>query len=204
MAITATTLLETEHGIFEVNYHRNDGSACLSLRMGDVSAAPPPLVRLHSACLFGEAFGGIDCDCRAQLQGALNTIAQKGRGVLIYLFQEGRGIGLEAKIHALELVRVEGVDTVESLQRMGYEPDLRQYDGAVQALKDLNTYTQIRLISNNPEKRGQLENGGFEVVEMVKLKYDITSLAESELRTKAKRMGHQVDFSRLKLTGDIC
>ena len=104
--------------------------------------------------------------------------------VLVYLFQEGRSIGLEDKIHALELMRQEGLDTVESMARLGYVPDERQYDVAIAALKDLNVCSQIHLISDNPHKRAQLEIGGFTVIERVKLGYHLTPLTQNELLAK--------------------
>jgi 3,4-dihydroxy 2-butanone 4-phosphate synthase/GTP cyclohydrolase II len=107
MTITATTFLETEYGTFAVSYHRNETDKCLTLSIGDVTSSAP-LVRLHSACLFGEAFGGIDLGCQSQLSEALRCMASAGKGILVYLFQEGRGIGLEDEIHALELMRTEG------------------------------------------------------------------------------------------------
>lgn len=196
MTCTAATPLDTAFGRFLATYHRAEDEACLTLSVGDVAAAAP-LIRLHSACLFGEALFGLECDCQAQLRESLQLMAQVGCGVLVYLFQEGRGIGLEAKIRVLETRRQEQLDTVESMQRCGYAPDMRRYEVAAAALRDLGVCSQLRLISNNPHKRQALEGAGFTIIEQVHLTYAISSQAYAELRDKADRLGYAIDFSRL-------
>ena len=157
------------------------------LRMGDL-AGSPPLVRIHSQCLTGDVFHSLRCDCRAQLEIALNTIAREGRGLLIYEHQEGRGIGLLNKLRAYEL-QDQGADTVEANERLGFDSDLRQYliPGAILQYFGLKA---IRLMSNNPEKVLAVENAGVRVVERVPCLADVLETRESYLRTKREKMGH--------------
>src|SRR5438128_3431201 len=132
--------------------------------MGDVLSAPP-LVRIHSQCLTGDVFGSLRCDCRGQLEMALSMIAQQGAGVLIYEQQEGRGIGLMAKLQAYEL-QDQGMDTVEANRRLGFDADLRDYSLAGAILRHLGI-SRVRLLSNNPEKINAVEAAGVQVVERI-------------------------------------
>ena len=157
------------------------------LTMGDLSGSPP-LVRIHSQCLTGDVFHSLRCDCRAQLEIALEAIAKEGRGLLIYELQEGRGIGLLNKLRAYEL-QDQGADTVEANEQLGFESDLRSYDlpGAILQYFQLRA---VRLMSNNPEKVEAVERAGVEVVERVPCIADAVDSREAYLRTKREKMGH--------------
>jgi GTP cyclohydrolase II len=159
----------------------------VALVMGDLQSAPP-LVRIHSQCLTGDVFGSLRCDCRQQLEMALAMIAEQGAGVLIYEQQEGRGIGLMAKLQAYELQDA-GLDTVEANQRLGFEADLRAFAMPAGILKALGV-SKVRLLSNNPDKVAALERGGIKVVERVPCEVTPSSHAEDYLKTKKEKMGH--------------
>jgi GTP cyclohydrolase II len=159
----------------------------VALVMGDVQAAPP-LVRIHSQCLTGDVFGSLRCDCRQQLEMALAMIAEQGAGVLIYEQQEGRGIGLLAKLQAYELQDA-GLDTVEANERLGFKADLRAFAMPAGILKALGV-SKVRLLSNNPDKVAALERGGVEVVERIPCEVTPSSHAEDYLKTKKEKMGH--------------
>jgi GTP cyclohydrolase II len=159
----------------------------VALVMGDVHSVPP-LVRVHSQCLTGDVFGSLRCDCRQQLEMALAMIAEQGAGVLIYEQQEGRGIGLMAKLQAYELQDA-GLDTVEANERLGFEADLRAFALPAGILKALGV-SKVRLLSNNPDKIAALERGGIEVVERVPCEVTPSSHAEDYLKTKKEKMGH--------------
>jgi GTP cyclohydrolase II len=156
--------------------------------MGDLAGDPPPLVRIHSQCLTGDVFHSLRCDCRAQLELALKSIAQEGRGLLIYEHQEGRGIGLLNKLRAYEL-QDQGADTVEANQRLGFESDLRSYELPGDILHYFGLRA-IRLLSNNPEKVGAVERAGITVAERVPCLADAVGTREAYLRTKKEKMGH--------------
>jgi GTP cyclohydrolase II len=159
----------------------------VALVMGDVHSVPP-LVRIHSQCLTGDVFGSLRCDCRQQLEMALAMIAEQGAGVLIYEQQEGRGIGLMAKLQAYELQDA-GLDTVEANERLGFKADHREFAMPAGILKALGV-SKVRLLSNNPDKVAALERGGIEVVERVPCEVTPSSYAEDYLRTKKEKMGH--------------
>jgi GTP cyclohydrolase II len=159
----------------------------VALVMGDVRSVPP-LVRIHSQCLTGDVFGSLRCDCRQQLEMALAMIAEQGAGVLIYEQQEGRGIGLMAKLQAYEL-QDSGLDTVEANERLGFKADHREFAMPAGILKTLGV-SKVRLLSNNPDKVAALERGGIEVVERVPCEVTPSSHAEDYLKTKKEKMGH--------------
>ncbi len=159
----------------------------VALVMGDIQSSPA-LVRIHSQCLTGDVFASMRCDCRQQLELALSMIADAGAGVLIYEQQEGRGIGLMAKIQAYEL-QDRGLDTIEANEKLGFDADYRQYTLPAEMLKQLGVRA-VRLISNNPEKVAALENAGIEVVERVSAEVEPYEHAEKYLQTKKDRMGH--------------
>jgi GTP cyclohydrolase II len=159
----------------------------VALVMGDVHSAPP-LVRIHSQCLTGDVFGSLRCDCRQQLEMALAMIAEQGAGVLIYELQEGRGIGLMPKLKAYELQDA-GLDTVEANERLGFKADHREFALPAGILKALGI-TEVRLLSNNPDKVAALENGGVRVVERVPCEVDASVHAEEYLKTKKEKLGH--------------
>jgi GTP cyclohydrolase II len=169
-----------------VDVDRRKESA-VALVMGDIHLSEPPLVRIHSQCLTGDVFGSHRCDCRAQLEMALEKIAELGRGILIYEDQEGRGIGLMAKLQAYEL-QDGGLDTVQANLKLGFKPDCREYNLPAAILKALGV-NRVVLMSNNPDKVAALERGGIEVQ---RVSAEVEPLPEFEryLRTKREKMGH--------------
>ena len=163
----------------------------VALVMGDIHALPP-LVRIHSQCLTGDVFGSLRCDCRLQLELALGKIADAGAGILLYEQQEGRGIGLMAKLKAYEL-QDQGMDTVEANVELGFAADCREYELPAEVLKLLGV-AQVRLITNNPAKVSALESAGIAVVERVSAEVELQDSFEGYLRTKHEKMGHIQDY----------
>ncbi|HTU40405.1 MAG TPA: GTP cyclohydrolase II [Candidatus Aquilonibacter sp.] len=159
----------------------------VALVMGDVHSSPP-LVRIHSQCLTGDVFHSLRCDCRQQLEMAMNMIRDTGAGILIYEQKEGRGIGLMAKLQAYEL-QDSGLDTVEANERLGFKADERDFALPAEILKALDV-KQVRLLSNNPEKVEALEGAGIEVVERVPCEVEASPHAEEYLKTKKEKLGH--------------
>jgi GTP cyclohydrolase II len=159
----------------------------VALVMGDIKSQPP-LVRIHSQCLTGDVFHSLRCDCRQQLELSLSMIAEQGAGILIYEQQEGRGIGLMAKLQAYELQDA-GLDTVEANERLGFKADHRAFTLPAEILKALGV-TQVRLLSNNPDKVAALESAGVRVVERVPCEVTPSPHAEEYLRTKKEKLGH--------------
>lgn len=190
----------TEFGLFriygfEAGYANHMEEAhveeAVVLRMGDLDNGGPPLVRIHSQCLTGDVFHSLRCDCRAQLEIALTTIAGEGRGLLIYEHQEGRGIGLLNKLRAYEL-QDQGADTVEANQRLGFDSDLRNYELPGAILRHFGLKS-VRLMSNNPEKVSAVENAGVTVAERVPCLAGVVDTREAYLRTKKEKMGHLLE-----------
>lgn len=161
----------------------------VALVMGDVKSAPP-LVRIHSQCLTGDVFGSLRCDCRLQLELALTKIGEEGAGILLYEQQEGRGIGLMAKLRAYEL-QDQGRDTVEANVELGYEADLRQYELPARVLKMLGV-DKVKLMTNNPEKVAALESAGITVTERVSAEVEPQETFAAYIKTKQEKMGHIV------------
>jgi GTP cyclohydrolase II len=161
------------------------------LKMGDVSGEPPPLVRIHSQCLTGDVFHSLRCDCRAQLEMSLDRIAEEGRGLLIYEHQEGRGIGLLNKLRAYEL-QDRGADTVEANEKLGFQPDYRNYQLAANILAYFGV-TRVRLLSNNPDKIRALEAAGIQVVERIPCQAQPVDSMAGYLRTKKEKLGHLIE-----------
>src|SRR5437016_6349157 len=159
----------------------------VALAMGEVHSGSP-LVRIHSQCLTGDVFGSLRCDCRQQLEMALAMIADQGAGVLIYEQQEGRGIGLMAKLRAYELQDA-GLDTVEANERLGFKADHREFELPAQILRALGI-SRVRLLSNNPDKVAALERGRIEVTERVPCEVAPNAHAEEYLKTKKQKLGH--------------
>jgi GTP cyclohydrolase II len=159
----------------------------VALVMGDLKSRPP-LVRVHSQCLTGDVFHSLRCDCRQQLEMALAMIAEEGTGILIYEQQEGRGIGLMAKLQAYEL-QDSGLDTVEANERLGFKADHRDFTLPGEMLKALRV-TEVRLLSNNPDKVEALERAGVKVVERVPCEVEFNAQSEAYLKTKKEKLGH--------------
>ncbi len=172
---------------------RSNGNVdeAIALVMGDILSDPAPLVRIHSQCLTGDVFHSLRCDCRAQLEIALASIAKEGRGLLVYELQEGRGIGLLNKLRAYQL-QDQGADTVEANQQLGFAPDLRSYDLPAAVLRSFGLRS-VRLLSNNPEKVSALERAGVEVAERVPCLAEVLDTREAYLRTKKEKMGHLLE-----------
>jgi len=163
----------------------------VALVMGDMHATPP-LVRIHSQCLTGDVFGSLRCDCRLQLELALKAIAKEGGGILLYEQQEGRGIGLMAKLKAYEL-QDQGRDTVEANEELGFAADCRGYELPAEALKLLGV-TRVRLMTNNPEKVAALESAGITVTERVSAEVEPQESFAGYLKTKQEKMGHILEM----------
>jgi len=193
MTISASTPLETEFGNVTINYHQHLDDRCLSIVVGDVSENTP-LVRLHSSCLFGESFLGIDCDCKLQLNRTIEMICKEKCGLVIYLFQEGRGHGLEMKIRLMNAEKEFNIDTVDAFRHFNLDLDPRNYSIATQALIDLNVSKSLRLITNNPLKKQWLENAGYKIVEVVALEYPINNQVKKYLKVKKEKLGHTINY----------
>lgn len=191
MSITSKTKLATKYGEFNVNYHTLGDSFCVSLSMGNLKNNP--LVRIHSACLFSEAFHSIDCDCNLQLTNSIKLIAKNKNGIIIYLYQEGRGHGLYKKIKAVNVMREKKIDTVEAFKYLKFELDIRDYSVAIEALRDLKADNELRLISNNPRKIEFLENNGYKVNQFV-LKYPINDIAKEYMISKRDKLKHKINW----------
>jgi 3,4-dihydroxy 2-butanone 4-phosphate synthase / GTP cyclohydrolase II len=191
--VVAGASLPTGFGHFRIfGIEGKPGEEAVAIQHGKIARATngarTPLVRVHSQCLTGDVFTSQRCDCRAQLEYSLRKIAQEPSGVLLYLPQEGRGIGLINKLKAYELQDA-GLDTVEANQKLGFADDVRDYEFAAEALKALGVRS-LRLLSNNPDKVKQLEQGGIRVVERVPCRPRTSHHSKSYLRTKQEKMGH--------------
>ena len=186
----ADALLPTEYGEFRIVGYRNDvdSSEHVALVQGDLAGAEDVLVRMHSRCLTGDVFHSLRCDCGPQLDAALRLIGEAGRGVVVYLDQEGRGIGLLNKLRAYQL-QDDGSDTVAANEVLGFAPDLRHYGIGAQILRDLGL-TSIRLMTNNPRKVVGLDGYGLRIVERVPLTTPPTSHNRSYLEAKRDKLGH--------------
>lgn len=186
----AEARLPTPHGDFRVIGYRSplDHREHLALTIGELTPDEPTLVRMHSECLTGDVFGSLRCDCGEQLDAALAQIAEVGRGVVVYLRQEGRGIGLHNKLKAYEL-QDNGRDTVEANEELGFKPDLRDYGIGAQILMDLGL-RRLRVLTNNPKKIIGLEGFPLEIVDRVPIKVEPNQHNEAYLETKRDKMGH--------------
>jgi 3,4-dihydroxy 2-butanone 4-phosphate synthase/GTP cyclohydrolase II len=182
--------LPTAFGEFKLHLYRSlvDGQHHAALVMGDVRGKENVLVRVHSECLTGDVFGSQRCDCGSQLHDAMRRIAEEGEGVLVYMRQEGRGIGFANKIHAYAL-QEKGLDTVEANEKLGFKPDLREYGLGAQILVDLGLHS-IRLLTNNPKKVVGLEGFNLKIVEQVPIRSEPTQHNKKYLDTKREKMGH--------------
>ena len=182
--------LPTRYGRFTIFGFQGRGKKeeAVALVRGNLNWKTAPLVRVHSQCLTGDVLTSLRCDCRSQLELSMKKIGQAPSGILLYLPQEGRGIGLMNKLRAYEL-QDGGMDTVEANEKLGFAADAREYDFSAQVLKRLGV-KQIRLLSNNPEKVRQLERSGIQVVERVPCQPRVPRISRSYLKTKKRKMGH--------------
>jgi 3,4-dihydroxy 2-butanone 4-phosphate synthase/GTP cyclohydrolase II len=193
-----TTTLPTKFGSFEIHVYKSDTDSKehVALVKGDIVSSKPTLVRVHSECLTGDVFGSLRCDCNDQLTAAIRLVAKEGSGIVLYMRQEGRGIGLSNKLKAYKL-QDEGLDTVEANERLGFRADLRDYGIGAQILRDLGV-SQIRLMTNNPKKVVGLNGYGLEIVERVPLEFEPHALNEKYLTTKRDKLGHLILVNRKK------
>lgn len=188
-----STKLMTKYGEFNINgYTDENGKEHLALYMGDISNNEPVLCRVHSECLTGDALGSAKCDCGQQYDEAMKRIAENGSGVLLYMRQEGRGIGLINKLKAYELQR-QGMDTVEANIALGFPEDMRKYDKAAEILKDLGV-SKIKLMTNNPDKIRKLTEYGIEVTERIPIIVSHSHSADFYMHTKQEKMGHLLNL----------
>lgn len=187
-----TIKMPTDYGDFDLHLYRSklDGETHLALTKGAIDDGQPVLVRVHSECLTGDVFGSRRCDCGTQLHLAMERIQKEGRGVLLYMRQEGRGIGLAAKIHAYKL-QEQGMDTVEANLKLGFPMDLRDYGMGAQMLTDLGV-RKLRLMTNNPRKVVGLQGHNLELVEQIPIKAIPNEHNANYLETKKKKMGHRL------------
>jgi GTP cyclohydrolase II len=197
----ALTRLPTKWGVFEaMGFEREVWTrgrtgrtveTALALVLGDLRQGVP-LLRVHSQCLTGEAFGSLRCDCGGQLELAMQAIAREGRGLVIYEYQEGRGIGLMAKLQTYELQDV-GINTIEANHALGFKADLRDFSLAAAILRDLRI-RRVRLLTNNPHKARALSDGGIDVVERLPCEVGATAHSLTYLQTKKQKMGHALSL----------
>jgi 3,4-dihydroxy 2-butanone 4-phosphate synthase/GTP cyclohydrolase II len=189
-----TTKLPSRFGDFVLHLYRSatDEKEHLALVKGEINEHEPTLVRVHSECLTGDVFGSLRCDCNEQLIAAMQTVEKNGKGVILYMRQEGRGIGLLNKLKAYRL-QDEGLDTVEANEKLGFRPDLRDYGIGAQILRDLHV-GKMRLMTNNPKKIVGLQGYGLEIVERVPLEVDPNFFNEHYLRAKRDKLGHLILF----------
>lgn len=186
------TLLETDFGQFQVELHQISGAPDPVLTLACALREDPdwiPTVRVHSACLFAEGFRSQLCECRGQLDGSMAQIARHG-GVIVYMFQEGRGIGLCDKLLAMELERVNGISTAEAFRALNHEPDPRSYHAAMTALRTQIRGNRIRLVTNNPAKIEAVLTAGFEIHERIEVPLTLTHRTAQIVRAKQRSLGH--------------
>lgn len=193
VVFVASSLLPTRHGAFTIHAFEDPetGKEHIALVMGQVDDGAPVLMRVHSECLTGDGFGSLRCDCGPQLEAAMQKVAAAGRGVILYLRQEGRGIGLLNKVRAYHL-QDQGADTVEANEQLGFAPDLREYSMCEDMLGYLGVRS-VRLMTNNPRKVAALEAHHVDVVERVPLMTGRNPHNEHYLDTKQGKMGHMLD-----------
>jgi len=193
LSVAAKAVLPTKFGKFSIYGFEGRGpqGEAVALVRGNLKGRVAPLVRVHSQCLTGDVLASLRCDCRAQLELSLKKISEAPSGILLYLPQEGRGIGLMNKLRAYEL-QDGGMDTVEANESLGFAADAREYDFPAKILKKLGA-TRIRLLSNNPDKIRQLESAGIRVVERVPCQPRLSKISRAYLQTKKRKMGHLLE-----------
>jgi len=192
-SLAAKAVLPTKFGKFTIYGFEGRGpqEEAVALVRGNLQGRATPLVRVHSQCLTGDVLTSLRCDCRAQLELSLKKISEAPSGILLYLPQEGRGIGLMNKLRAYEL-QDGGMDTVEANESLGFAADAREYEFPAKILKKLGA-TCIRLLSNNPDKIKQLESAGIRVVERVPCQPRLSKISRAYLQTKKRKMGHLLE-----------
>lgn len=178
--------LPTQFGDLDIYYFSENGQEGLVASRNLLSK--PPFLRIHSSCVFSEALKTVDCDCTKQLEASLRYIGQHG-GLVIYLYQEGRGIGLKDKIEAISLEQRENLNTAESFQKLGHNDDPRDYSAAISILKELSIH-EVKLGTSNPRKIRALENNGIKVVERVEIAIETNELTDMYLKSKIPALGH--------------
>lgn len=193
---TVSTNLPTKYGTFVAHLYQSetDSKEHIALVKGEITPDAPVLVRVHSECLTGDVFGSLRCDCKDQLAAAMRLVEREGRGVVLYMRQEGRGIGLGNKLKAYKL-QDEGLDTVEANEKLGFRPDLRDYGIGAQILRDLGV-GKMRLMTNNPKKVVGLHGYGLKIVERVPLEVNPHEMNEKYLKTKRDKLGHLILVER--------
>jgi 3,4-dihydroxy 2-butanone 4-phosphate synthase/GTP cyclohydrolase II len=191
-----STKLPSKYGNFQIYLYRSetDNKEHIALVKGEIAPDVPTLVRVHSECLTGDVFGSLRCDCNEQLVASMQMVEKEGRGVVLYMRQEGRGIGLVNKLKAYKL-QDEGMDTVEANEKLGFRPDLRDYGIGAQILRDLGV-GKMRLMTNNPKKVVGLSGYGLEIVERVPLEVDPNFFNEHYLKAKRDKLGHLILIER--------
>lgn len=194
---TKLTTLETKFGLFNIAHYSQHQEEGVGIVMGDI-CDNTPLVRVHSSCLLSETLNAVDCDCKLQLDASMQLIKKAGAGIIVYLYQEGRGAGLANKIASLGIMNRLRCDSIEAFEKLGLPPESRNYKLALKILDDLKVSKRIKLITNNPHKIEALEEAGYIVDERVPLVYTVNSTIERSLRSKAEKLGHQVRWDKLK------
>jgi 3,4-dihydroxy 2-butanone 4-phosphate synthase / GTP cyclohydrolase II len=191
MTLTQSTVLPLKYGEFRISYHTSDHGDCVSVSHGDLSGLVP-VVRLHSSCLFGESFHALDCECADQLTSTLQLIVENNSGILVYRYADGRGIGLENKIKALELQRTRKVNTVEAFKILGFRPDVRDYAAELVALDDVRVNKNIKAATQNPRKLAALVSHGYSLVGEIHPQVKVTRDNVRELITKKILLGYHI------------